>query len=949
MSKVKKRQFAFKTISTPAGTSPVALNNADTLTLSSDSAITVTGNSVARSVALALSVTGVAAATYGAAASVGQFTVDAQGRITAASNVAIAISAGAVSGLSTVATSGSHLDLSNIGTNTHAQIDTHIADSTVHFTEGSIDHTAITNIGTNSHAAIDTHIADTALHAEYLSGPGVAVVWPDGSGTHATVAAAYADATIDTVYLMPTEVGGAAHIIDNSAGPLVISRDFYISGIGAESNISLHGNTLGNNLFSITGSAEVTFARIAFATGKVIISNTGTGRLIVRNCEATGTIGYETFVSMNNASGGLIMQDNVATFSSGVTIIVTAVNTCAIIGNSIVLPSTGALSVAAGTNVSIESNNFFTGSPQLAITGGAKVVSRSNTYDTPGALGGININGASGNFQSQGDVAIGGANHVTVDAANAMTYHFRNGSFDFSKVTRPSGQVRLQQLVDENASLYCSTLKAFTDSSNTAITTIADGSTSLGTSISGVGSKTLNLSPSSGSAISLGTITAGSGQTAALNVTGAGGLNSSSIILSGASAISGAISHTGEYNKNFGDIINTGAASGTITLAGNSCLNLGTILDGGTITFGSTTRGMLYSGLAQNSGVVTLAGTGAAIGGANGSGTSFIVGASGKFSAAIGSVTSTSATTNSIECTGQGSLTVATIEMPTFSPAVTTGTNFFKNNSGSGNFLGGYTSFVDLLGGAGGDTTIDHRATSSGVGTFTWVAMNGQVAPGFGSSSSTITVTNSGNGSAIIGQCYNGGIGSGVSSMVASQNGSIVMGRAVDGTLSGTGAACFIAAATSSGITVSASSTGSSAIGSAAGYAITSSGLGSRARGYANTAAIVASATNSNQQGPGTNAQADSSQFGIAGSGIRLLHTTSAPTTEYNGTIRQNASGYMILRSGGVNITLQPSAAYTPTNVTTDRSYDANATTLDELADIVGTLIADLKVTGLIS
>jgi hypothetical protein len=42
------------------------------------------------------------------------------------------------------------------------------------------------------------------------------------------------------------------------------------------------------------------------------------------------------------------------------------------------------------------------------------------------------------------------------------------------------------------------------------------------------------------------------------------------------------------------------------------------------------------------------------------------------------------------------------------------------------------------------------------------------------------------------------------------------------------------------------------------------------------------------------------------------------------------------------------SAAYTPTNVTTDRSYDANATTVDELADVLGTLIADLQATGII-
>jgi hypothetical protein len=57
-----------------------------------------------------------------------------------------------------------HTMLTNIGSNTHVQIDTHIADSTIHFTEGSIDHTNIQNIGTNSHAQIDTHIADGTIH-----------------------------------------------------------------------------------------------------------------------------------------------------------------------------------------------------------------------------------------------------------------------------------------------------------------------------------------------------------------------------------------------------------------------------------------------------------------------------------------------------------------------------------------------------------------------------------------------------------------------------------------------------------------------------------------------------------------------------------------------------------------------------------------------------------------
>ncbi|MEK9208035.1 MAG: hypothetical protein AAB922_06105 [Patescibacteria group bacterium] len=39
---------------------------------------------------------------------------------------------------------------------------------------------------------------------------------------------------------------------------------------------------------------------------------------------------------------------------------------------------------------------------------------------------------------------------------------------------------------------------------------------------------------------------------------------------------------------------------------------------------------------------------------------------------------------------------------------------------------------------------------------------------------------------------------------------------------------------------------------------------------------------------------------------------------------------------------------YTPTNVTTDRAYDADTVVIAELADVVGTLIADLQKWGII-
>jgi hypothetical protein len=66
--------------------------------------------------AVALDNTGVASGTYGGAATVAQFIVNAQGLITSASGVAIVIAATGVTGLATVATSGTYASLSGLPT-----------------------------------------------------------------------------------------------------------------------------------------------------------------------------------------------------------------------------------------------------------------------------------------------------------------------------------------------------------------------------------------------------------------------------------------------------------------------------------------------------------------------------------------------------------------------------------------------------------------------------------------------------------------------------------------------------------------------------------------------------------------------------------------------------------------------------------------------------------------
>ncbi len=86
---------AFVTIAAN-GTNVVADSNNDTLTITPVSGISIVGNGTTDTIEIGLTNTGVTATTYGSAAAVGVFTVDAQGRITAASNASIAISATAI-------------------------------------------------------------------------------------------------------------------------------------------------------------------------------------------------------------------------------------------------------------------------------------------------------------------------------------------------------------------------------------------------------------------------------------------------------------------------------------------------------------------------------------------------------------------------------------------------------------------------------------------------------------------------------------------------------------------------------------------------------------------------------------------------------------------------------------------------------------------------------------
>lgn len=96
--------------------------------------------------------------------------------------------------------------------------------------------------------------------------------------------------------------------------------------------------------------------------------------------------------------------------------------------------------------------------------------------------------------------------------------------------------------------------------------------------------------------------------------------------------------------------------------------------------------------------------------------------------------------------------------------------------------------------------------------------------------------------------------------------------------------------------------------------------------------------------------------------GLRIYPEAGSPES----VVTSNVGALFIRTDGGAGTTLYTKAtgtgntgwrpipvggtsAYSTSNVSTDRSYDANSTTTDELADVLGTLIADLKANGVIT
>jgi hypothetical protein len=139
-----------------------------------------------------------------------------------------------------------HTLLTNIGVNSHAQLDSHVADATKHFTQAEIDHVNVLSRGTNTHAQIDSHIANTGIHGGGGgASPSVYVCTANRQITieecNGSIFRANANGIVLTLPSLASYTGyGKAVLMGSTAFHIYASSGQWIDGLGGSSIIQFH-------------------------------------------------------------------------------------------------------------------------------------------------------------------------------------------------------------------------------------------------------------------------------------------------------------------------------------------------------------------------------------------------------------------------------------------------------------------------------------------------------------------------------------------------------------------------------------------------------------------------------------------------------------------------------------------------------------------------------------
>lgn len=285
--------------------------------------------------------TAVSAASYGSASAVATFTVDAQGRLTAAADKTIAIAAGAVSGLATVATTGAYSDLSGTPTIPSAIFSTIAVSGQDSVAADSATDTLTLAAGTGISITTDKTTDTVTITATGGSGSvATDAIWDAAGdiviGTGANTAARLAIGTAGQLlrvnagataleYYTPSGVSGISDGDTLSTGLTFPNTGLHILDTNASHDLIIApgSNLTADRTFTITtGDANRTLT----LSGDATISGTNTGD----QTSVTGNAGTATKLASAVTIGGTSFDGSANIVPATITVADTTDETCSV-------------------------------------------------------------------------------------------------------------------------------------------------------------------------------------------------------------------------------------------------------------------------------------------------------------------------------------------------------------------------------------------------------------------------------------------------------------------------------------------------------------------------------------------------------------------------------------------------------------------------------------------